>query len=126
MDANRKCVLALTDKDESIPEVALHSALEAKEGLDALRVVVQQHLVTGDPTGGPPAAYSGYRSCPSCGGAAPIATDDAATSELVMRCRGCGHMWRRPERRRDRRHRVGHPGSANIRRAVDTKPNDTE
>ena len=98
--------LAVLKDDESILEVTVHSALEANERADALRVIVQQYLVTGEPTSGPPAASSGYTMCPSCGTPDPIATDDATTGELVMRCRGCSDVWRRPERRRGRRYRV--------------------
>ena len=112
--------------DESILEVTVHSALEAKERADALRVIVQQYFLTDEPTGGPPAASSGYAMCSSCGTPDPIATDDAAASELVMRCRGCGDMWRRLERRSGRRYRLGHTGTPSIRGPVETKPNDTE
>ena len=98
--------LAVLKDDESILEVTVHSALEANERADALRAIVQQYLVTDEPTGGRPAASSGYAMCASCGTPHPIATDDAATSELVMRCRGCGDVWRRPERRSGRRYRV--------------------
>ena len=101
--------LAVLKDEESILEVTVHSALEAKERADALRVIVQQCLVTDEPTGGPPAATSGYTMCPSCGRAAPIVTDDAATGELVMRCRGCGGVWRQSERRSSRRYRLGQP-----------------
>ena len=44
--------LAVLKDDESILEVTVHSALEAKERADALRVIVQQYLVTDEPTGG--------------------------------------------------------------------------
>ena len=98
--------LCVLKDDESILEVTVHSALEAKERADALRVIVQQYLVTDEPTSGSPAASSGYTMCPSCGTPDPIATDDATTGELVMRCRGCSDVWRRPERRRGRRYRV--------------------
>ena len=46
--------LAVLKDDESILEVTVHSALEAKERADALRVIVQQYLVTDEPTSGPP------------------------------------------------------------------------
>jgi hypothetical protein len=36
--------LAVRKDDESILEVTVHSALEAKERADALRVIVQQYL----------------------------------------------------------------------------------
>ena len=98
--------LCVLKDDESILEVTVHSALEAEERADALRAIVQQYLVTDEPTSGPPAASSGYTMCPLCGTPDPIATDDAATGELVMRCRGCSDVWRRPERRRGRRYRV--------------------
>ena len=99
--------LAVLKDDESILEVTVHSALEAEERADALRVIVQQYLVTDEPTSGAPAAASsGYTMCPSCGTPDPIATDDATTGELVMRCRGCSDVWRRPERRRGRRYHV--------------------
>ena len=118
--------LAVLKDDESILEVTVHSALEANERADALRAIVQQYFVTDEPTGGPPAASSGYAMCASCGTPDPIATDDAAAGELVMRCRGCSDVWRRPERRRSRRHRLGHSDIPSGRRPVDTKPNDTE
>jgi hypothetical protein len=50
--------------DESILEVTVHSALEAKERADTLRVIVQQYLVTDERTGGRPAASSGYGAPP--------------------------------------------------------------
>jgi hypothetical protein len=103
--------LAVLKDDESILEVTVHSALEANERADALRVIVQQYLVIDERTGGRPAASSGYAMCASCGTPDPIATDDAAASELVMRCLGCGDMWRRPERRSARRYRLGHSGT---------------
>ena len=118
--------LSVLKDDESILEVTVHSALEAKERADALRVIVQQYLVTDEPTGGPPAASAGYTKCPSCGRVAPIGTDDATTDGLVMRCRGCSDVWRRPERRSGRRYRVGHSGTLSICGPVDTKPNDIE
>ena len=118
--------LCVLKDDESILEVTVHSALEAKERADALRVIVQQYLVTDERTGGRPAASSGYAMCSSCGTRDPIDTDDDATGELVMRCRGCGDMWRRPERRSGHRYRLGHPGTPSIRGPVDTNPNDTE
>ena len=92
--------------DESILEVEVHSSLEAEERADAFRVIVQQYVVTDEPTSDPSAASSGYTMCPSCGSAAPMTTDDASTGELVMRCRGCGDVWRKPERRSGRRYRV--------------------
>ena len=99
--------LAVLKDDESILEVTVHSALEAEERADALRVIVQQYFVTDEPTSGPPAFLSsGYTRCPSCSTPDPIATDDATTGELVMRCRGCSDVWRRPERRRGRRYHV--------------------
>ena len=84
----------------------MHSSLEAEERADAFRDIVQQYLVTDEPTGGPAAASAGYAMCPSCGSAAPITTDDASTGELVMRCRGCDDMWRKAERRSGHRYRV--------------------
>ena len=42
----------MANKDESILEVALSSALDAKAREDALRVIVQQYLVTDESTGG--------------------------------------------------------------------------
>ena len=42
--------LAVLKDDESILEVTVHSALEAKERADALRVIVQQYLVTDERT----------------------------------------------------------------------------
>ena len=93
-------------KMTSILEVTVHSALEAKERADALRAIVQQYLVTDEPTGSRPATSSGYTRCVSCGTPEALATADATTGELVMRCRGCGDVWRRPERRRGRRYRV--------------------
>jgi hypothetical protein len=98
--------LAVLKDDESILEITVHSALEAKERADALRAIVQQYLVTDESTGSRPAASSGYTMCASCGTPEALATDDAATGELVMRCRGCGDVWRRPERRKGRRYRV--------------------
>ena len=98
--------LAVLKDNEPILEVTVHSALEARERADALRAIVQQCLVTDEPTGSQPAASSGYTMCPSCGTPDPIATDDATTGELVMRCRGCSDVWRRLERRRGRRYRV--------------------
>jgi hypothetical protein len=98
--------LAVLKDDESILEVTVHSALEANERADALRAIVQQYLVTDEPTGSRPGASSGYTMCASCGTPEALATDDATTGELVMRCRGCGDVWRRPERRRGRRYRV--------------------
>ena len=118
--------LSVLRDDESILEVAVHSVLEAKERADALHAMVQQYVVTDEPTTGPRAASSGYTMCPSCGTPDPIATDDAAASELVMRCRGCGDIWRRPERRNGRRYRLGHSGTPSIRGPVDTTPNDPE
>jgi hypothetical protein len=73
--------LSVLRDDESILELVVHSALEAKERADALRVIVQQYLMTDEPTGGPPAASAGYTMCPSCDRAAPIGTDDATTGE---------------------------------------------
>ena len=116
--------LAVLKDDESILEVTVHSALEAKERADALRVIVQQYLVTDEPTGDPQTALSGYPRCPSCGTPNPIAADDAST-ELVMRCRCC-RTWRGPERRSGRRYRLGHSRTPSIRGPVDTTPNDTE
>ena len=98
--------LSVLRDDESILEVAVHSSLEAEERADAFRDIVQQYLVTDEPTGGPPAASAGYTMCPSCGSAAPITTNDASTGELVMRCRGCGDVWRKAERRSGHRYRV--------------------
>ena len=49
--------LAVLKDDESILEVTVHSALEAEERADALRAIVQQYLVTDEPTSGPPAAH---------------------------------------------------------------------
>ena len=43
--------LSVLKDDESILEVTVHSALEAKENADALRVIVQQYLVTDEPHG---------------------------------------------------------------------------
>ena len=51
--------LAVLKDNESILEVTVHSALEAKERADALRAIVQQCLVTDEPTGSRPAASSG-------------------------------------------------------------------
>ena len=61
--------LSVLRDDESILEVAVHSSLEAEERADAFRDIVQQYLVTDEPTGGPPAASAGYTICPSCGSA---------------------------------------------------------
>ena len=98
--------LAVLRDDQSILEVEVHSSVEAEERGDALRVIVQQYPLTPEPTGGPPPVSFGYAMCASCGRTPPIVTDDAATGDLVMRCRGCGDMWRRPERRRARRYRL--------------------
>jgi hypothetical protein len=118
--------LCVLKDDESILEVTVHSTLEANERADTLRVIVQQYLVTDERTGGRPAASSGYAMCSSCGTRDPIETDDDATGELVMRCRACGDVWRRPERRSGRRYRLGHSGTPSIRCPLETTSNDIE
>ena len=99
--------LSVLKDEESILEVSVYSVLEATERANALRAIVQQYVVRDEPTGSRPAASSGYAMCASCGTPDPITTDDTATSELVMRCRGCDDIWRRPERRNGRRYRLG-------------------
>ena len=88
--------LSVLRDDESILEVAVHSSLEAEERADAFRDIVQQYLVTDEPTAVHPPPLL-LHDVPVVWSAAPITTNDASTGELVMRCRAavtCGEAER--------------------------------
>ena len=114
LQAEPPFLCALKD-DESILEVTVHSALEAENArtpsASSSRNTSRDRRADGRSAG----RIIWVREVPSCGTPDVIATDDAATSELVMRCRGCGDMWRRSERRSGRRYRLGHSGTPSIR-----------